>query len=49
MEINGKQVDILVVLLCGGDKKSQGKDISLAQQYWQEYLQWKEKKENSQH
>jgi putative addiction module killer protein len=38
----GEDGDILVVLLCGGDKKSQGKDITLAQQYWQEYQQWKE-------
>jgi len=25
------------VLLCGGSKKSQSKDIKLAQQYWAEY------------
>jgi len=27
----------IVVLLCGGSKKSQSKDIKLAQQYWAEY------------
>lgn len=33
----GKDGDILVVLLCGGDKDSQHRDIEQAQQYWQEY------------
>ena len=27
----------LVVLLCGGDKKTQKKDIDLAKTYWKEY------------
>ncbi len=27
----------IVLLLCGGDKSSQAKDIKLAQQYWQEF------------
>ena len=27
----------LVILLCGGDKNSQGHDIQQAQAYWQEY------------
>jgi putative addiction module killer protein len=35
----GKANDALVVLLCGGDKSSQSKDIKLAQKYW---LQFKE-------
>ena len=29
--------DTLVVLLCGGDKDSQSRDIQQAQAYWQEY------------
>jgi putative addiction module killer protein len=29
--------DTIVVLLCGGDKDSQSRDIRLAQAYWQEY------------
>lgn len=28
---------VLVILLCGGDKKSQGKDIRLAKRLWQAY------------
>ncbi len=27
----------LIVLLCGGDKSSQSKDIALAQEYWSEW------------
>ena len=34
--------DTLVILLCGGDKSSQDKDIKLAKKYWKEY---KEKKD----
>ena len=29
--------DVLIVLLCGGDKKTQGKDIKKAINYWTEY------------
>jgi len=28
---------VIVVLLCGGDKKSQSADIRLAGQYWKDY------------
>jgi putative addiction module killer protein len=33
----GEDGDTLVVLLCGGDKSSQQRDIAQAQAYWQEY------------
>ncbi len=34
----GEQGDCIVVLLCGGDKNSQKKDIKEAKAYWKEYL-----------
>ena len=34
----GEDGDTLVILLCGGDKDSQHRDIAQAQAYWQEYL-----------
>ncbi len=34
----GEHGNDLVVLLCGGDKSSQNKDIQEAKAYWQEYL-----------
>src|SRR2546423_10434278 len=37
----GQQGLTLVVLLCGGDKKTQDRDIRLAKQYWQEFKQSK--------
>jgi putative addiction module killer protein len=33
----GNDGKTIVILLCGGSKKSQVKDIALAQQYWTEY------------
>jgi putative addiction module killer protein len=29
--------EIIVLLLCAGDKSSQAKDIAKAQEYWNEY------------
>lgn len=34
----GEQGNTVVVLLCGGDKSSQSKDIEQAKTYWKEYL-----------
>jgi len=39
----GQKGHTLVVLLCGGDKRTQGRDIALAQVYWADYQQ-REKK-----
>jgi putative addiction module killer protein len=33
----GKQTNTIVVLLIGGDKKSQDRDIAKAKRYWLEY------------
>ena len=32
----------LVVLLCGGDKRTQDRDIRLAKQYWREFKEMEE-------
>lgn len=34
----GEDGDTIVVLLCGGDKSTQTKDIEKARFYWKEYL-----------
>lgn len=34
----GEDGDTIVVLLCGGDKSTQAKDIERAKEYWKEYL-----------
>lgn len=34
----GQHGDTVVVLLCGGDKSTQSKDIESAKAYWREYL-----------
>ena len=33
----GLQGQTLVILLCGGDKRTQERDIQVAQKYWQEF------------
>ena len=33
----GKDGSKLIILLCGGDKKTQSKDIKKAKKYWQDY------------
>jgi putative addiction module killer protein len=34
----GRRGNAVVILLYGGDKKTQSKDIALAQKYWNDYL-----------
>ena len=33
----GQDGEVLVILLCGGDKRTQTRDISTAKAYWQTY------------
>jgi putative addiction module killer protein len=35
----GRKGDSVVLLLCGGDKRTQSGDIALAQQYWAQYVE----------
>ncbi len=37
----GRDGDTLVILLCGGNKKSQENDIAVAKQYWRDYKEGK--------
>ncbi len=37
----GEDKGQLVVLLCGGDKSTQTKDIGKAKEYWQDYISQK--------
>lgn len=34
----GQDGDVLIILLCGGDKSTQRKDIENARLYWKDYL-----------
>ncbi len=38
----GREGSLVVVLLCGGDKRTQARDILTAQKYWKEYLYGKD-------
>jgi putative addiction module killer protein len=38
----GEHQDDVVIVLCGGDKDSQSKDIPQAKTYWKEYLSHEE-------
>lgn len=38
----GRAGDALLILLCGGDKRTQTKDIDLAKKYWADH--WRRKK-----
>lgn len=33
----GRHGDLLVILLCGGDKRNQGADIRRAKEFWQDW------------
>ena len=39
----GNEGETLVLLLCGGTKRTQAKDISQAKKYWENYKDRKEK------
>jgi putative addiction module killer protein len=39
----GNEGKTIVILLCGGSKKSQDKDIALAQKYWADHKHQREK------
>jgi len=36
----GQEGTTIVLLLCGGDKHTQSKDIETAKRYWSEYRSW---------
>lgn len=37
----GRESDVILILLCGGDKKNQRKDIIKAKKLWQDYVRRK--------
>ncbi len=42
----GKRGKTVVILLCGGDKSTQKKDIKKAKEFWEDCLQGKARKKN---
>jgi putative addiction module killer protein len=42
----GRQGSLAVVLLCGGDKRTQARDIQTAQKHWKEYLNAKAERQD---
>ena len=42
----GRQGPLVVVLLCGGDKATQSRDIAEAKRYWKEHLNVKSEGDN---
>jgi putative addiction module killer protein len=42
----GRQGSVVVVLLCGGSKKTQGRDIANAKKYWKEYWNAQSRSQN---
>ena len=42
----GRQGSLVVIVLCGGSKKTQAKDIVNAKKYWKEYLNAQSRSKN---
>lgn len=36
--VYGRDGQSIAILLCGGDKRTQARDIRMSQKYWKEYL-----------